>query len=196
MGSQINSRSKKTDYQETLRSELELWQKICQGDKEAFSSLFNSFYQQLYQFAGRFINDAGIAENIVQDIFATLWIQREQLQITSGLKSYLYIAVKNRALTYRKRNLRYISYEPTDMQKADAAASPEDIYFEHELQTAVHQAIARLPNKCRQVYIMKRYDNLHYVEIAEILNISVNTVKTQLQRALTSLVKQLGPLLK
>jgi len=60
----------------------------------------------------------------------------------------------------------------------------------------VHQAITKLPEKCQQIYMMKRYDNLQHAEIAEILDISVNTVKTQLQRALQSLEKQLAPYLK
>jgi RNA polymerase sigma-70 factor (ECF subfamily) len=196
MRNQKDINIKKNNRREKLLPDQELWQKIMIGDREAFASLFNTYYQQLYQFAGRFVKDAQAAENIVQDLFVTLWIKRTKLNIKSTLKSYLYAAIKNRSLSYRKKNLNHISEEYVAEDKRDGDASPEDKYIQEEINAAVHQAIANLPEKCRLIYQMKRYDNLRYTEIADILNISVNTVKTQLQRALKSLDKQITPLIK
>jgi RNA polymerase sigma-70 factor (family 1) len=196
MCKQFNTNCKQVDNEDTLRADDDLWQNIRQGDHEAFVMLFKKYYQPLYRFSGRLVWDAQAAENIVQDLFVTLWIQKNHLKITSGLKSYLYQAVKNRALTHLKKARRMGSLINPLAIKSGTAASPEETYLNKELYTAVHQAIAKLPNKCRHIYLMKRYDNLAYAEIAETLNISLNTVKTQLQRALKSLEKQLASYLK
>jgi RNA polymerase sigma-70 factor (ECF subfamily) len=196
MSDQINSEGITGRPEETVNSDLELWQKVRLGDQEAFAIIFKKYYQQLYRFAGRLTYDTPAAENIVQDLFVILWTQREKLTIKSALKAYLYTAVKNRALTYIKRTPHAIFSEKMAQYEQGVVQSPEDKYLKKELYTTVHQAIARLPEKCRLVYMMKRYDNLRHSEIAETLNISANTVKTQLQRALKSLEKQLTPFLK
>jgi RNA polymerase sigma-70 factor (ECF subfamily) len=140
-------------------SDLEIWDKIRLGDTVAFSTLFRKYYVRLYQFAGRFVSDAQSAENIVQDLFAKLWTQKESLQIKSNLKSYLYISVKNSSLNYRKQKNFWISIEKIEPYQEDILDSPEDRYIENEMHTAVHHAIRQLPEKCRQVYLRKRYEN-------------------------------------
>lgn len=196
----MHNQTKKPGVQETPddlhMTERVLWQKIRQGDEDAFSTLFQTYYKQLYFFAGRIVRDPAEAENIVQDILAALWIQKEQIHIKSGLKSYLYTAVKNRALSWIKKNKNRVSLEQSDTLSRNSVASPENIYIEKEWDTAVQNAIARLPQRCRLIYRMKRYDNLKYEEIAGIFNISINTVKTQLQRAFKILEKELTSFLK
>ena len=76
--------------------------------------------------------------------------------------------------------------------RPDTAANPEEQIIENEMIEKVHKAIEKLPEKCRYIYLMKRYDDLKYHEIAEILDISINTVKTQMKRALKSLLKNLA----
>lgn len=187
-----DSSTEQTNLSEETQSDLELWQKIRLGDVIAFSSLFKSYYIRLYHFAGRLVRDVQAAENIVQDLFVVLWTERETLQIRSGLKSYLYASVKNRSLNYLRRQQRLVSHEEEPVQMKTYIPDPEEDYLQKEWETAVHQAINQLPERCREIYLMKRYDNLKYQEIAEILNISVNTVKTQMKRALQTLCKQLA----
>ncbi len=167
------------------------WTKARQGNVPAFSFIFNKYYQPLYQFAGRFVSDAQKAEDLVQDVFVRLWINRNELQITSSLKSYLYVSVKNNALNYirREKKLQF-SEEYTD-GFIEFMTTPEEQVIEKEMITAVHQAIDKLPRQCRLIYLMKRYDGLNYQEIAGILNISINTVKTQMKRALKTLLTRL-----
>jgi RNA polymerase sigma-70 factor (ECF subfamily) len=196
MSNQNNINNKKNNLGDKPLPDQDLWLKIRSGDRESFASLFNNYYQQLYQFAGRFVQDTQTAENIVQDLFVKLWIDKDKIQIKSALKSYLYTATKNRSLTTRKRALNQIPSEKHSSQEQETAGSPEDDYILNETYLAVQKAVANLPERCRLVYQMKRFDNLHYSEISEILNISVNTVKTQLQRALKSLEKQLTPFIK
>jgi RNA polymerase sigma-70 factor (family 1) len=182
-----DNRNKETD-----QTGLEYWDKIRQGDTTAFSYIFQKYYQSLYQFAGRFVKDAQTAENIVQDVFVKLWINRKNCLITSSLKSYLYAATRNTALNYLKSNKKQLSTEDLMNDWRDTTANPEEQIIENEIIDRVHKAIEKLPEKCRYIYLMKRYDDLKYHEIAEILDVSINTVKTQMKRALKSLVANLA----
>ena len=176
----------------TDQTGLEFWEKIRLGDSTAFSYVFQKYYQALYQFAGRFVKDAQTAENIVQDVFVKLWTNRENCLITSSLKSYLYAATRNTALNFLSREKKQLSTEDLMSDRQDTTANPEERIIENEMIDGVHKAIEKLPEKCRSIYLMKRYDDLKYHEIAEILDISINTVKTQMKRALKSLLKNLA----
>ena len=176
----------------TDQTGLEFWEKIRLGDSTAFSYVFQKYYQALYQFAGRFVKDAQTAENIVQDVFVKLWTNRENCLITSSLKSYLYAATRNTALNFLSREKKQLSTEDLMSDRQDTTANPEERIIENEMIDEVYKAIEKLPEKCRYVYLMKRYDDLKYHEIAEILDISINTVKTQMKRALKSLLKNLA----
>jgi RNA polymerase sigma-70 factor (family 1) len=182
-----NNRDKETD-----QNGLEYWEKIRQSDSIAFSYIFQKYYQALYQFAGRFVKDAQTAENIVQDVFVKLWTNRENCLITSSLKSYLYAATRNTALNYLRSEKKQISTNDLVNDKQDTAANPEERIIENEIIGRVHKAIEKLPEKCRYIYLMKRYDDLKYHEIAEILDVSINTVKTQMKRAVKSLMTNLS----
>ena len=176
----------------TDQTGLEFWEKIRLGDSTAFSYVFQKYYQALYQFAGRFVKDAQTAENIVQDVFVKLWTNRENCLITSSLKSYLYAATRNTALNFLSREKKQLSTEDLMSDRQDTTANPEERIIENEMIDEVYKAIEKLPEKCRYIYLMKRYDDLKYLEIAEILDISINTVKTQMKRALKSLLKNLA----
>jgi RNA polymerase sigma-70 factor (ECF subfamily) len=195
MDEHSNPESTKTANINSDYTDLEYLEKIHSGDTNAFSFLFRKYYGPLYQFAGRFVKDTQAAENIVQDVFVKLWINRKNWHIKSSLKSYLYTAVKNHSLNYLKQEKRIISAGLDSNYQDNFAVSPEEKLFEKEMFEAIHQAIQELPQQCRQVYLMKRYDGLKYTEIAEILDISVNTVKTQMKRALKSLLKNLAYLM-
>lgn len=141
------------------------------------------------------IGDAQASENIVQDIFVKIWTDRDTLQVTSSVKAYLYVSVKNRALNYIKREKKKVySFEELYL-KENGLQTPEDEMIDRELYFNVHQAINKLPEKCKRVYLMHHYDNLSYAEIAEIQNISLNTVKTHMKRALKILNKKLSKLI-
>jgi len=187
----------KLDRHETdpALGDLVHWNKIRSGDTAEFSFVFKKYYVPLYQFAGRFVKDVQIAEDIIQNVFVSLWIEREKRDIKTSLKSYLYQMVRNQSLNHLKRAQRTIALEDSEADRNKTSYSPEDNAADKEFHMAVRRAIDRLPPRCRQVYLMKRYENLKYTEIAQILDISVNTVKTQMKRALKSLLKQLDPFL-
>lgn len=175
--------------------DLNYAEKIREGNVSAYSALFRKYYEPLYRFAGRYVKDPQIAENLVQDVFVIIWSKRENWHITSNVKSYLYTAVRNHALNFLKRDKRLLNMEEgTDYADSDIRP-PDQELMDKEMATAVHNAINKLPPRCRQIYVMHRYDELKYTEIAEILSISINTVKTQMKRAMQSLSKNLTYLL-
>jgi len=177
-------------------TDLNCSEKIHQGDKDAFAWLFKKYYEPLYYFAGRIIKDPQASENIVQDVFVKIWADREVKQISSNVKSYLYTAVKNHALNYIKREKKLMDPLGDQTYADENIRTPEESLIDNEIISKVRQAIEMLPEKCRRVYVMHRYDNLTYNEIAEIQQISVNTVKTQMKRALQKLSTQLAHLLQ
>ena len=172
-------------------ADLATFERMRQGDAEAFSALFRTYYEPLYRFAGRFTHDPQSAESLVQDVFVKVWEHRESLQVRSNVKAYLYSAVRNHALNVLKREKRLVHGEALP-ERPHTARTPEETLIDKETAAAVHRAVDKLPARCRQIYTMKRYDGLSYDEIASVLRISVNTVKTQMKRALSTLRKELS----
>jgi RNA polymerase sigma-70 factor (ECF subfamily) len=172
-------------------TELELFEKIRAGSEEAFEILFRNYYTVLYKFTIRIVTDKQEAENIVQDLFVRFWIKRAEIYISSSIKSYLFTAARNSALNYIKRERRLTLLEDHSDIPGKVMHSPDSELDKDETVAAVRKAISKLPEKCRQIYLMKKYDDLSYNEISEILGISVNTIKTQMKRAIKSLTRNL-----
>ena len=190
--SQVHTR---TENSNSGHLDIEFAERVRSGDTDAFSFLFKKYYESLYQFAGRYVRDPQTAENIVQDVFVKIWSNRERLNIQSNVKSYLYRAVTNHALNLLKRERRMTGTKEEFDYRDISIKTPEEELIDREMVAAVHRAIDKLPTQSRRIYLMHRYDDLKYSEIAEILGISINTVKTQMRRALKALHKKLSYLL-
>ena len=176
-------------------NEVECVNKIRTGDSAAFEDLFNFYCQQLINFTRRYVFDKQIAENIVQDVFVKVWQNRTNLDPTKMIKAYLFTAVKNNSLKHlRHLNIENKGIESTPPYIGDDER-PDRKLDEKELAVTVHQAIDELPEKCKEIFKMNRFENLKYAEIAKILNISIKTVETQMGRALKKLRERLKPLL-
>ena len=142
------------------------------------------------------VRDSAEAEQLVQDIFLNIWQMREKWSPQGTVRSYLYRAAKNRALNYLKSHRLDIEIEQLEFQNATVAQfSLQEDYERKELLVAVQQAIELLPLRCRLVFVLHRQDGLTYSEIADVLDISIKTVETQIGRALKSLRKILSPYL-
>ncbi len=127
----------------------------------------------------------------MQDVFVKIWILRDQLEIKTNVKAYLYAAVKNHLLNILKQEKKLSSIDDFYHFSNDSCESPESDHLKDETRQAVLKAIEELPPKCKKIFMMHRYDDLKYHEIADILGISINTVKTQIKRALKTLHKKL-----
>jgi len=168
---------------------------IVNDNAVSFEKLFNHYCQALINFSRRYVWDKQIAENIVQDIFVKVWINRSNLDPSKSIKSYLFTSVKNESLKY----LRHLDVERRGIEIIDESGIEENNPVRNldkaELEKNIQHAISNLPEKCREIFSMNRFGNLKYAEIAEILDISVKTVETQMGRALKKLRESLKPFL-
>lgn len=161
-------------------------------DLQSFESLFRQYYAMLCSYAFRFVDDADLAEEIVQDLFCKLWEKRMELQINTSVKSYLYSAVHNRCLKYiEHRNVqnKYRSYYLQHQSEIDS--EPYESSGLLELQAIIDQTLDSLPERCSRIFRLNRFEGLKYHEIAEKLAVSVKTVEANMGKALKILRKNL-----
>lgn len=176
---------------------MELWNRIKENDVKALEIAFNKFYGPLCLYCTQILNDEGVAQEIVSDLFLRLWEKREYLQITHCLRTYLYRSVHNACLDYIKSSKsaeRSRWFEINEQINLIIGDNENDILNKlslEDIEKDVYTAIHKLPTQCREIFCLSRFERLTYAEIAVRLNISVNTVKTQIGRALDSLREHL-----
>ena len=161
-----------------------------ENEEQAFELLFRAYYVKLAFFANKFINDQPAAEEIVSETFTRLWEERSKLQINVSLNAYLYRSVQNRCLNYlkhKKVESEYVNYLARHNMLTEIPELNRNPFQEKELQEQVQKAIQELPEKCRQVFELSRFENLKNREIAESLNISQKTVERHITIALDRL---------
>ena len=169
------------------KHDIILFNRISNDDRLALNTLFSNYYKKLCTFASTYLHNEEEAEEIVADVFYHLWKNRHSLQIEKNVKSYLYVAVKHAALAaLKKRRPEFDDMEEVMLltNLPDTASSENGLDY-LELQQYVERAIDRLPMRCRQIFIMNRFDGLRYKEIGEILDISEKTVENQIVKALS-----------
>lgn len=165
---------------------------IATGDRPAFEALFRQHYRPLCAFAVQYVKDIERAEDLVQDLFFRLWLEREQVRITTSVKAYLFAAVRNRCLNAVKAGARVRSLHEDLHDAADEPGRSEDEHTERIAR--VQAAIEALPPERRKVFKLSRYEGLKYHEIAARLGISVKTVENQMGHALRTLRTELADL--
>ena len=153
---------------------------LRKGNKDVFKALFHQYYPLLAKFSHRYIYDDDACEDLIQDVFATLWEKRKTLEIRS-LKSYLFVALKNKCLGY----LRHCNVKDRHEVFLIEAymESSDELDLDIELIKKIKQCLADLPDKMREIFEKKYTIGLTAAEIAEDMDISVNTVNTYLKRA-------------
>lgn len=167
---------------------------ICRDDKSAFAELFRMEYKRLHSFSMQYVNTPESAEEVVNDVFIKIWKYRQSLHTIKNPESYLFIAVKNQSINYcKKYSALHISVrEEGSLAELIVQHSPEyDIEWK-ELQFRLNQVINQLPDQCRTVFKLMKEEGFKAKQVAEILNISVRTVETQLYRAMKRLSQALA----
>lgn len=168
--------------------ENELWQQIQQGSLQAYEKLFHKLYAPLCSYANQYLSDPDEAENLVQELFCYLWENKDTLEISTGIKPYLYKSVFHRSLNTIKRSKRMEpilneegEYKPSVLQQSSLQEQPTTT---NELQEQYHQALLDMPEGRRTIFQLSRMEGLTYREIADNLEISVKTVENQMSKAL------------
>lgn len=175
----------------------ELWIKIAyENDHKSFEQLFYILNTKLIKFCELYVYKKEIAEEIVADVFVNFWSQRVKLQNIENLETYIFIAVKNRALNHIRKNAAVVMVSFEDSHTEPVAYSdPEAEIEKKELFIKLDQAIETLPQQCKIVFQLVKEDGMKYREVAEILNISHKTVQTQVSRAMKKLSREMSPYL-
>jgi len=164
---------------------------LKQGNVKIFDYLFHYYYSGLVVFVQKYIPDNDIAEDIVQEFFVKLWVNRERLQITTSLKSYLFSSIKNRCIDYLRHEVIKGKAEKLLLEQLQEVINEQNLLIESELREMINAAIDKLPPVCREIFIMNRFDGMKPSEIAEKKGISVRTVETHIGKALKILRKEL-----
>lgn len=155
------------------------------GDITAFEMLFRTYYQPLCQYACSFLQDREEAEEIVQSTFLSLWEKKDTLSIHTAVRPYLYAMVRNASLNVIKHERIRQRYQGEEMALADRSHdSVAQMVSSNELEQRIKVAMDELPEQCRLVFKLSRFEELRYAEIAGQLNISVKTVENHMGRAL------------
>ncbi|HLT73533.1 MAG TPA: RNA polymerase sigma-70 factor [Ohtaekwangia sp.] len=173
-------------------NENQLLETLKAGQITAFEMLFRTYYQPLCSYAYTFVQDKDEAEEIVQSTFISLWEKKEVLEIRTAVKPYLYAMVRNACLNVLKHEK--VKKEHAAVQMAMGERSSESVartVMATELETRIYEAMDSLPEQCRLVFKLSRFEELKYSEIAEHLNISVKTVENHMGKALKLMREQL-----
>lgn len=142
-----------------------------------------------------YVNDRDSAQEIVQDVFINLWEKRETIDPGKPVKSYLFTSVRNRCLNFIRDHKKFRSYYLDVELEMEVKWEDNDNLSEADTERRVSEALNKLPEKCREVFELSRFDELKYKEIAEKLGISVKTVEVQMSKALKVMRGELKDLL-
>lgn len=156
--------------------------------KHGFELLFKRYHKVLCSHAARFVYSEAVAQDIVSEVFCKLWKSRSYENITSSYRFYLFRSVRNEAYNYIR-----LEFQP--MEQLEAAAShvsgnsqlPDMITQYEEILHHVERLVQNLPPQCRKIFLMSRFEEKKYQEIADELGISIKTVEVHISRALLSL---------
>ena len=172
-------------------TDQELFRLLRENKEKAVTELFRRHYVYVCQSAYRIISNKTIAEDLAQDVFLGLWKRRNELEIRTSFKAYLKRAVTNKALNHiRDQKMKFTDSEkmPEIMAKSTGAQKEME---KAEMEQIIHRAIDRLPERCRIVFCLSRFEELSYQEIADQLEISIKTVENQISKALKFLRTEL-----
>jgi RNA polymerase sigma-70 factor (family 1) len=161
-------------------------------DRNTFESLFNQYYSGLIVYANRFTNQTEVSEDIVHDVFISLWEKRNSLLMESA-KAYLFSSVRNRCLNHLEQLKVRNEYQEQLLQKGDITGLLTwEYYVESELREHIEKAIRQLPPQCQKIFIMNRFDGKSIAQIAEELEISPRTAEKHIEVALKKLRQELA----
>ncbi|MBC6491246.1 RNA polymerase sigma-70 factor [Flavihumibacter stibioxidans] len=155
-------------------------------DQTAYRELYVAFYPSLFQFANGFIKSRQSAEEIVSDVFITIWEKRNRLEHVSNLKLYLFTSTRNASLNYLDRNNKVLTTDLSELpvEMGSLNYDPEKMMITAEMKRMIHDAVQKLPSRCKLIFKLVKEDELKYREVAELLKLSVKTVEAQMTIAL------------
>ncbi|RQO72336.1 RNA polymerase sigma-70 factor [Pedobacter sp. KBW06] len=167
-----------------LDEDLILINAISKKDKKVFEAFYKKYYKQLFSTAYQYVGQSEAAEEIVHDLFITIWNKADQLNIQYSMKSYLFRAIVNSSLNFIKKEkmntLKQLAWQASHEEQESFTEDGEAAENEETLLKSLEEALVLLPDKCKQVMYLSRFGKLKQQEIADQMGISLKTVKNHL----------------
>ena len=173
-------------------SDQDSFERLRKGDEGGFDDIFRAHYTGLVGFAYSILKDRAEAEDTAQEVMLELWRRRSNIVLETSLRAYLFQSARNRALN-RIRHQRVVNRAEPEVTPPSPSPRPDRVLIEREMAAVVQQALADLPDRCREVFRLSREQGLRYAEIAEAMGISIKTVEAQIGKALRLLRSRLAP---
>lgn len=165
---------------------------IRRGDKRAFRELFEHYFNALSAFGYQYVQDPYVVEDMVQEVFISFWEKREDFDHINAVKSYLYTSVRNKCLNHIKHKAVEKKHESSLLYRLESEQYFTANVIEEEVFNRLFSEIKNLPESAREIMLLA-LNGLKNQEIADELNISVNTVKTQKKISYAKLKESMGP---
>jgi RNA polymerase sigma-70 factor (ECF subfamily) len=161
-----------------------LWKVSANDDPDAFRILFEQFYAPLCLYAGKYVDDRPAREDIVQDVFSTVWEKRKYIHPNTSAKNYLLSCVKNNSLNYLRKQGYMQEYRSNAIDAVPVYGEGRDeLYNLEELEDLLARTLEKLPEIYRLAFILSRFEDKSSAEIAAIMNVSIRTVERYRARA-------------
>jgi len=167
------------------KTEIQYFNELQNSSHEAFDYFFDKYYLALFAYANKMISDGYISEEIVQGMFMELWENKSRINIHTSVKSYLFRSVHNDCIDFIKRsnNGHKIRFEKLhDIHEPNVEFY--DTLIESDFEKVMEKMFSELPEQCRIIFFLNRFDGLSYKEIALKQNLSIKTVENQIGKAL------------
>jgi RNA polymerase sigma-70 factor, ECF subfamily len=170
------------------------------GSKKAFEYVFKAYYNQLCRYAEEILGDSEQAKDVVENLFVSVWENRKKLDIHSSFRSYLYKSTYNLCLNEIRKKKNEDKYRDFFLRHTEVSTAheygsnshPLSKIIEKELDAEIEKVIGELPPQCKKIFLLSRVDMLTHNQIAQKLDISVNTVKSQIMIALKKIQSSFG----
>lgn len=176
---------------DTVGLNVLLWDVSINDNEKSFRKLFELYYPALCVYAKRFIEGKATREDIVQDVFLSIWENRKHISIEVSTKNYLLTCVRNHCLNYLRQHTTESIEQLIQNNIPIYAVSNDDFYTLTELRELLAKSISKLPDDYRRVFELNRFEGKSYGEIAESMDISVRTVERYKNKAIEILKKEL-----
>ncbi|MFK8058999.1 MAG: RNA polymerase sigma factor [Polaribacter sp.] len=176
----------------TFLNDIELINSLKRGDSKGYQYLVSSYHIKLCVYAKSLTNDSDLAEDIVQNVFMSIWKNRNKLKEEFAVKSYLYKSVYNEFIDQYRKKKAVFTLEKKYIEALTYIVEEEDEKSLEKLMNIVKKEIDKLPPKCKQTFLLSKEEGLTNVEIAEYLNVSIKSVEAHITKAFSILRKSIG----
>ncbi len=157
-----------------------------------FESIFKEYYPFLCSFAKKYLNDTDACKDIVHNVFLNLWQKQDSINLDEPIKPYLFKSVHNRCLNYLRDQKKIVRHDlVTNTNDVPSYVESRDYMEESELEQRIIGALKELPEKCRKIFHLSRFEGKKYAEIAKIEGITIKSVEAQMSKALNLLRENL-----